>query len=172
MKTFKISLIVILFLALTAGVSYATFFGKSKVAYVNTYMIYNEFKLKKELEKKLEKTRLARQVLLDSIKTKIQLVAINKEADPKLVQAKIEELRRSYFMKEKQFAEENENQSQQYTNQVWDQLNQYIKEYGTEKGFDFILGATGQGSLMYAKDNFDVSKELTQYVNNRYDGNK
>lgn len=170
MKPLKITLITVFILAITGGVSYSMFFNRSKVAYVNTYLIYNEFTLKKELEKKLEKTKLARQVLLDSIRAKIQITALNKDLEPKELQQKIMELRQAYFTKEKQFNEENENQSQQYTTQIWDQLNQYIKEYGTEKNFDFILGATGQGSLMFAKETFDVSKELADYVNKRYEG--
>lgn len=35
---------------------------------------------------------------------------------------------------------------------------------------DVILGANGQGSLMYATEKIDVSKEISTYINQRYAG--
>lgn len=145
------------------------FFDK-KVAYVNTYQLYEEFKLKKELEEKLKKTQLSRQVILDSIKSKIQLVGINKDLSDQMLADKIQELRQTYFLKEKQFSQENESQAQQYTDQVWEQLNQYVKDYGKEHRLKYILGANGQGSIMYADESNDITKELIEYVNEKYQG--
>lgn len=147
--------------------------NKPKIVYVNTYSLYNEFKLKKELEEKLKKTQLSRKVLLDSIKAKIQMLSLKRfDKDEKDIEQKIVSLRDGYFTKEKQFNQESESQAQTYTDQVWEQLNQYIKDYGKENGYDYILGATGQGNLMYAVENKDVSKELIEYANIRYEGGK
>lgn len=150
----------------------ACFFLSSnkKVAYVNTYQLYEQFKLKKELEEKLKKTQLSRQVILDSIKSKIQLIGINKELSDQMLADKIQELRQTYFLKEKQFSQENETQAQQYTDQVWEQLNQYIKDFGKENNYKYIFGANGQGSIMYADEGEDISKEMIEYVNNKYQG--
>jgi outer membrane protein len=79
-------------------------------------------------------------------------------------------MKQAYFTKEKQYADDNAAQAQQYTDEVWKQLNQYIKEFGIENGYDYIIGANGEGSLMYAKEQHDISKELTLYVNEKYAG--
>lgn len=147
------------------------FYSRPKLAYVNTYMIYNDFKLKKELEEKLKKTQLTRKVLLDSMRVKIQMVMLNVQSGhEKLTDEQIAKLREAYFLKERQYQEDNDNQAQTYTDQVWKQLNEYIAQFGKEKGYDYIIGANGQGNLMYARENNDISKQLIEYVNAKYEG--
>lgn len=146
------------------------YMSQKKIGYVNTYEVYDQFKLKKELEDKLKKTALSRQALLDSIKVKVQFTAGNRLLTDAEKALKVAELKENYYLKEKQFSEENESQSQQYTNQIWEQINQYVKEFGDEKGYTYILGANGQGNLMYANEANNISKEVIEYVNKKYDG--
>ncbi len=44
-----------------------------------------------------------------------------------------------------------------------------IKEYGKEKGYDYIYG-TGDvsPSILYAKDSYDITKEVVKMVNDKY----
>jgi outer membrane protein len=44
-----------------------------------------------------------------------------------------------------------------------------IKNYGKEKGFDYIYG-TGEEtpSILYAKDSYDITKEIIKLVNDKY----
>jgi len=44
-----------------------------------------------------------------------------------------------------------------------------IKDYGKEKGFDYIYG-TGDvaPSILYAKDSYDITKEMIKMVNDKY----
>lgn len=141
-----------------------------KIAYVSTYQVYEQFKLKKELEEKLNKTQLSRQVILDSLKAKMQFTISNNLLSESEKSLKINEIKENYYLKEKQFNQENESQSQQYTAQIWEQLNQYMKEYGKEEGYTYILGASGQGNIMYADEAEDISKQVIEFVNKKYDG--
>lgn len=43
-----------------------------------------------------------------------------------------------------------------------------IKEYGKEKGFDYIYGTGDVASVLYAKDSYDVTKEIIKLVNEKY----
>jgi len=43
-----------------------------------------------------------------------------------------------------------------------------IKEYGKEKGYDYIYGTGDAQSILYAKDNYDITKELIKLVNDKY----
>ena len=146
------------------------FKNTKKTGYINTYELYDQFKLKKELEDKLKKTQLSRQSLLDSIKAKLQFTIGNPALSDQERSEKASALKESYYMKEKQFDQENQAQVQQYDDQVWEQLNQYVKEYGKEKNYKYILGANGQGSLMYADEETEITKEVLEFVNNKYDG--
>ena len=43
-----------------------------------------------------------------------------------------------------------------------------IKEYGKEKGFDYIYGTGEAASILYAKDSYDISKEVIKMINDKY----
>lgn len=58
----------------------------------------------------------------------------------------------------------------QVSQQVWNRLNVYIKEYGLKNDFTYIFGTQGGGNVMYAKEALDVTEELLEYVNAKYEG--
>jgi len=148
--------------------------SKSKTAYVRTEEVYNDFELKKELEKKLESTRQTRQLLLDSLQYRMQLLTQRfqlqggKPDEAALAQYNL--YREDFFQKQKQFEEDNQALASQYTEQIWKQLNQYVKDYGSAQGYKYIFGAQGDGALMYADDADNITAEMKMYVNNRYKG--
>ena len=49
-------------------------------------------------------------------------------------------------------------------------MSQYILDYGKNNNYDLILGADGNGVLMYANDKMNISEEITKYINSRYKG--
>ncbi|MGE3823810.1 MAG: OmpH family outer membrane protein [Bacteroidia bacterium] len=143
-------------------------------AYIDIIRVFNEFKLKKELSTKLEDIQLKRTEKLDSLKIRYQaaLVEFEKKDKKEANVREIELIRQEYIIKEQQFKEDNENMSAQYNDQVWTQLNAYLKEYGEKSGYEFIFGANGQGSLIYAKKDKEITDDVIKFVNNKYDGMK
>lgn len=141
-----------------------------KIAYVNTTQLHENFSLKKELEEKFSKVQLARQNLLDSIKFKIQYLSIKGATLSEQEKMQVNDLQRSFLYKEKEFSDENAATMQQYSDQIWKQINQYVNDYGKKHGYDLILGATGQGNIMFAKQEDDITKDVSEYINRRYAG--
>nr|WP_294773551.1 OmpH family outer membrane protein [uncultured Flavobacterium sp.] len=43
-----------------------------------------------------------------------------------------------------------------------------IKDYGKEKGYDYIYGTGDVASVLYAKDSYDITKEIIKLVNDKY----
>ncbi|MCZ8089312.1 MAG: OmpH family outer membrane protein [Flavobacterium sp.] len=43
-----------------------------------------------------------------------------------------------------------------------------IKEYGKEKGYDYIYGTGESATVLYAKDSYDVTKDIIKIVNDKY----
>lgn len=43
-----------------------------------------------------------------------------------------------------------------------------IKDYGKEKGFDYVFGTGEAASVLYAKDNYDITKDIIKLVNDKY----
>lgn len=43
-----------------------------------------------------------------------------------------------------------------------------IKDYGKEKGYDYIYGTGEAASVLYAKDNYDITKDIIKLINDKY----
>lgn len=43
-----------------------------------------------------------------------------------------------------------------------------IKDFGKEKGYDYIYGTGDVASVLYAKDSYDITKEIIKLVNDKY----
>ena len=43
-----------------------------------------------------------------------------------------------------------------------------FKEFGKEKGYDYIYGTGEAATVLYAKDTYDITKELVKMVNDKY----
>lgn len=47
-------------------------------------------------------------------------------------------------------------------------VKKFIKDYGKEKGYDYIYGTGEAVSILYAKDSYDITKEVTKLLNEKY----
>lgn len=43
-----------------------------------------------------------------------------------------------------------------------------IKDYGKEKGYDYIYGTGEAASILYAKDSYDITNDILKLVNDKY----
>lgn len=43
-----------------------------------------------------------------------------------------------------------------------------IKQYGKEKGYDYIYGTGESNSVLFAEENYDITKEIIKIVNDKY----
>ncbi len=48
------------------------------------------------------------------------------------------------------------------------QINQYVKEYAGQKGYDMVLGTTQSGNILYANDGVDITDEVLKGLNQDY----
>lgn len=143
-----------------------------EIAWVDINQIYSEFEYKKELQIKLEQTQNARKYILDSLELELKLLQNNlsRNSDKSILIEQFNQKRQNYLSQKEIFEEDNRMMIKNYDNQIINQLNQYIKDYGEENGYDFIFGADGTGSLMYANNESNITKELKEYINQRYKG--
>lgn len=145
----------------------------SKTAYVKLTEVYERFDLKKSLESKLKTIETARNNILDSLGFQLEAIKIKIDSqggnDKELI--KTFQLSRDIFLQKKQEFEEASGQmAKDYNDQIWTQLNQYISDYGKDKGYTYIFGADGGGAVMYADDGVDITEEVIVYVNGKYEG--
>jgi len=130
---------------------------RQKSAYVLNQRLFDGFTGKKELEAKITSLRADNKHKIDSL----ALLMEQKKNEPALIQY-YSGIISGYELTEKQV-------SDQYTSDIWKRLNQYIADFGKEKNYDFIFGTSGYGNLMYASDVHDVTDDVIEYVNKRYE---
>lgn len=150
------------------------YYTKPKYGYIILQDVFNEFKLKKELQKKLEQVKSFRQKEIDSLK--IDLTILSKKIQTNVASKDEKDLferkRIEFNQKMQIFEEDNAAMTKQYDNEIITQLNQYIKDYGTKNNYDMILGNNSDGSLMYGKEAFNITKDVTAFINEKYEGKK
>ena len=47
-------------------------------------------------------------------------------------------------------------------------VKKFIKDYGKEKGYDYIYGTGDAASVLYAKDKYDITKDIIKALNDKY----
>lgn len=47
-------------------------------------------------------------------------------------------------------------------------VKKFIKKYGKDKGYDYIYGTGEAVSILYAKDQYDITKEIVKLLNDEY----
>ncbi len=128
--------------------------SRQKSGFIVNQRLFNAFEGKIELENRLKAQEEANKKTLDSL---IRLPADRNniliyEAERRKLDLKVQEL------------------SARYTTDIWKRINEYVSAYGEEHGYDFIFGASGDGSLMYAREGCDITDEVIGYVNRKYNG--
>jgi outer membrane protein len=155
------------------ALSFYNYRAKEKTGWIAMQQVYNGFEYKKELEAKLTNAQQARKNILDSLEFEMELLAKQirheKGVDKKSV-AFFQVKREDYLKKKQWFDEDNQAMIRKYDEQILNQLNQYVKDYAKEKGYDFIYAADGNGTIMAAPDYNNMTAEVTQYINDRYKG--
>ncbi|MDQ3110675.1 MAG: OmpH family outer membrane protein [Bacteroidota bacterium] len=147
--------------------------GKSGMAYARMDDLYNSFEMKQNLENNLKSIEQARKFITDSMLLDLQAIEVQLKNLPKTdtLGLRIFSYRQQEYMQRKQeFEEDNIALAQQYTDQIWAQISQYSKDFGKENGYSFILGAAGDGVLMYADESKDLTETLKIYINEKYHG--
>ncbi|MBN9485490.1 MAG: OmpH family outer membrane protein [Bacteroidetes bacterium] len=54
------------------------------------------------------------------------------------------------------------------TQGVLSQINSFVEEYGKSKGYDIILGADGNGGVIYGNKSMDITQEVLEALNKQY----
>ena len=99
---------------------------------------------------------------VDSLNTELQALG---SAPAAVRTGKEQQLLRYRAAVQQQAQQENE----QLTKAVLEEINAYLKQYGKEQGYTFILGASTTGNIVYAAPGTDVSEDVLKGLNAQYD---
>jgi outer membrane protein len=166
---FKNKLILILgSLVLIIGLLLFFFIGESSnqsdIVYMDNFRVFENFQLKKDYDKLLEKELIQESQSVDSMG--MSLTKLIEQG--KLSEEEVNNRKASYFEIQKNLEGKFETLSKDYTAKVYERLNEYIKTFGKENKYKLILGANGQGNVMYSDEQIDITDDLIEFINKKY----
>ena len=155
------------------GVTGYTWINQPKTAYVNLGQVFKEFDGKKELEATLVQIQQRQKLMLDSLNLKFDLFQkqlLEQGLNRQEVQYAYEAQRVHIQQTTQRITEQQQNQQQEFTENIWNQIDQYVRDYGEENGYNYIHGANGNGSLMYVSEGYDITDDIIEFLNLKYAG--
>lgn len=129
----------------------------TKIVYVDTVFLYQNSKIKKHYSDLLGLQEKSNNYYLDSL---ARIYKNSKE--------NTEVLNYTFDKKKRELSFKLSEIEKGYNAKIWNQISDYTLEYGKTNDYDFIIGANGQGSIMYAKEANNISEKVLEFINEKY----
>lgn len=134
--------------------------GDREIKYARMSKVFAESSIKRAYEKELKTFEDDSNAKLEELQHVIKRKEMNGEPSEVINPLKAE-LKDMQVQLTKQYTEK----SEAFQASIWEELNQRIEEYGEMMGYTYILGANGDGSIMYGDNAEDITEELIIYLN-------
>lgn len=137
-------------------------FSKPDVVYVDNVQLFEGFNMTKEMKKIGENQFNLQKSKIDSLYSKIQN---SPSADKQILMKEYIGLKENLQQFNQQFAYEE-------TQKIWKRLNSYINEFSSQKKYKLIIGSEKKEDVLYSDEELNITKELINFVNSKYEGAK
>ena len=147
-----------------------------KIGYVDNSILINDYQEKKDIEMKLQGKISAYEKRRDSLSQVFQLEV--KEAElksRKMSQANLQKLQQELQQKNQlitqrlQFEQQQISQeSQSQNDSLIKKVRSFVEGYGNTNGYSFILGSNEAGSVMFGKEELDLTQTILKALNQAY----
>lgn len=129
------------------------------VRYVSMSQVFAETNVKQKYEKELK--ALEEQSNKKLIELQDELNAAKALSD----REKSRVLEEQLVHTQKRLTEEFQKKTTEYDALIWKEINEKVTVYGKDHSIDLILGAKGDGAIMYASDAKDITKAVIEFIN-------
>jgi len=147
-----------------------------KIGYVDNSILINDYQEKKDIETKLQGKISIFEKRRDSLSQAFQLEV--KEAElksRKMSQDNLQKLQQELQQKNQVISQRLQFEQQQITQESQAQndslikkVRAFVKDYGNTNGYSFILGSNEAGSVMFGKDESDLTQKVLEALNADY----
>jgi len=171
MKNIVVAIIVIF--------TFASCQQSQKIGFVDNSKLINEYQEKIDIQDKLQAKIKTYEAKRDSIRQAFQLEINEAELKSrKMSQADLQKLSQELQQKDQIIAQRDQFEQQQIAQESQAQndslikkVRNFVKDYGTKNGYDFILGSNEAGSVMYGNEASDLTQEILDALNASYKKN-
>ena len=147
-----------------------------KIGFVDNSKLINDYQEKIDIEERIKVKVTAFQKRTDSLRKVFQLDVNEAEIKARgMSQANIQKLSQELQQREQvlsqrlqfeqqQIAQESQTQNDSLVKKVKD----FVKDYGTKNKYSYILGSNEGGSVMYGKEEQDLTQTILDLLNAAY----
>ena len=146
----------------------------TKIVYINTDTLLNNYQLAVELNEAFLKKQEDRRTELN-----IKAKAIDQEgtefqrklqnngfiSEARAIEARDQE---NFRRLQQEMMDKASREQSELNKQLFDEITNFLKEYNKEKGFSIVLSTQLGGNVLYAEDGFDITKEIVDRLNANY----
>lgn len=134
------------------------------VAVVDMEEMFRSFEMTKEVNGKYTQLVKQHDLKLDSLNKVMTSVHKDPSTNDRVQASNL------LALKIKKIQESKDQVKYELEQQIWNQLNQYLGEFGALEKYDLIHGSMNGGELIYVNSTLDVTDEVLMFINNKYNG--
>lgn len=147
-----------------------------RIGFIDNFKLMNDYQERIDIEKILQVRVTDFQKRTDSLRKVFQLDVNEAEIKAKgMSQANIQKLSQDLQQKERimtqrlqleqqQLAQESKTQNDSLIKKVKD----FVKDYGITHNYSYILGSNEGGSVLFGKEQYDLTQTITKLLNTAY----
>ncbi|MFK7048442.1 OmpH family outer membrane protein [Flavobacterium columnare] len=158
-KILPLGLILFIFIVLLLIVFQV--FKSPDVVCVDNAKLFEGFNMTKEMKKAGEHEFRTQKAVLDSLYAKINTPGNENNQN----------LNKEFILKRNEFEQASQAFVMQESAKIWKRLQEYVQEYAVQKNYQIVIGSTEQQQIIYANSKADITLDLIQFSNQKYEGN-
>lgn len=161
---------------LLSGVALYKSMNQKKIAFIRSSELIYSYEGMKESQQLFQSKKTKYQANVDTLRlelerafnryTKEVVTLKDKDKNERRELLKVQE--QNYHRYAQSIKENEQKEETQMTEGVLNQVNSFIEQYSKEHRYDIVLGTTNSGSLLYANDVMDITKEVLEALNANY----
>ena len=149
-------------IATVAVFVYAAWAGHNKqYAFVDVIQLTQSYKLKTDLDKQAQKQLQSGKNTVDSLQFHANMADLGSSNG--------QAIKQQYLQASYRYQQEIAQVDKSISEQVWARMNPLINEFSKERHLKLLVGATGTGTLLYGDSTLDMTNQLIEYINKKYE---
>lgn len=147
-----------------------------KTAYIDTEKLMKEYQESIDFETKYEamSKRMQNELEADMKKFQNDVVDLQRNAQSKGMewamarQKELEKREATLAEKQQNYMMKFQQEGSAERDSMVTKMKGFIKDYGQEKGFDYVFGTGDAATVLYAKDGYDITEDILKLMNEAY----
>lgn len=147
-----------------------------KTAYIDTEKLMKEYQESIDFETKYEamSKRMQNELEADMKKFQNDVVDLQRNAQSKGMewamarQKELEKREATLAEKQQNYMMKFQQEGSAERDSMVTKMKGFIKDYGQEKGYDYVFGTGDAATVLYAKDGYDITEDILKLMNEAY----